>query len=195
MKKATLIFSLVLTILFLFVIASQTQAQITISNPLTPGNISFDEMLTRVLSWIFGFALAIGVLMIIIGGYMMVVSAGDPQKFSTGRKVVVYALSGIAIVAISRGIIALTEQIFPQGVEAGTALSNIINYAFGALLAVAVLMFIVAAYLLATAGGNPEQMKQARSWLIYAAIGLAVAVISRGLVALVGVIIGADTTI
>ena len=171
-----------------FLIVAQGQA-ITITNPLTPGNISYEEMLARVLSWIFGFALAIAVLMLIIGGYMMVVSGGDPQRFSTGRKVIVYALSGLAIVAVSRGIIALVEQILPQGVTAETGLVNIINYAFGFLIAVSVLMFIIAAFLFVTGGGNPEQIKSARRWLIYAAIGLAVAVISRGLVALVLLIV------
>ncbi|MBU1045542.1 hypothetical protein KJ616_00245 [Patescibacteria group bacterium] len=194
MRKTSQFLCGALVMFLLFSIVVYTQA-ITITNPLRPGNISYEEMLTRVLSWIFGFALAIGVLMLIIGGYMMVVSAGDPQKFSTGRKVVVYALSGVAIVAVSRGIIALVEQILPQGVTAETGLVNIINYAFGFLIVVSVLMFIIAAFLFVTGGGNPEQIKSARRWLIYAAIGLAVAVISRGLVALVGVMIGADITI
>jgi len=74
-------------------------------------------------------------------------------------------------------------------VTAETGLVNIINYAFGFLIAVSVLMFIIAAFLFVTGGGNPEQIKSARRWLIYAAIGLAVAVISRGLVALVLLIV------
>jgi hypothetical protein len=195
MRKTSQFFCGALIAFLLFSIVIQTQAQISFTNPLRPGNISYEEMLARVLSWVFGFALAIGVLMIIIGGYMMVTSGGDPQKFASGRKTVVYALSGVAIVAVSRGIIALVEQILPQGVEAGTALVNIINYAFGFLIAVSVLMFIFAAFLFATGGGNPEQTKRARQWLIYAAIGLAVAVISRGLVALAGLIIGANITV
>ncbi|MBU3964450.1 hypothetical protein KKE85_01520 [Patescibacteria group bacterium] len=189
MKKTTLIFPLILVILSLFIIVGQAQAQITITNPLTPGNIDFDEMLIRVLGWVFGFALVIGVLMVIIGGYMMIVSSGDPERFSTGRKTVVYALSGVAIVTVSRGIIALVGQILPQGVDAGTALYNIIVYAFGFLIVISVLMLIIAAFLFITGGGNPEQTTKAKRWLIYALIGLTVAVISRGLVALVLLIV------
>jgi hypothetical protein len=185
MKKITLIFSLILIIFFLFTIASQGQAQITFTNPLTPGNIDFDQMLTRVLSWVFGFALVIGVLMVIIGGYMMVGSSGDPLKFATGRKTVIYALAGVAIITASRGIIALVGLVLPQGVDAGTAIYNIIVYAFGFLIVISVLMLIVAGFLFATGGGNPEQVTKAKRWLIYALIGLAVGLFSRGLVAIV----------
>jgi len=80
-------------------------------------------------------------------------------------------------------------------VEAMAILPNIINFVFGFLLAVVVLMILVAGYMFVTGGGNPETISKARNLLMYALIGLAIAVIARGLVALVGRIIGTTITV
>jgi len=74
-------------------------------------------------------------------------------------------------------------------------ITTVINYVFGFLLAIVVLMIIVAGYLFVTGGGNPEQIGKARNFLMYALIGLAIAVIARGLVALVGRILGHNITV
>jgi hypothetical protein len=173
--------------LFGLLISSAVFAQtgnIHFADPMVGGG-NFDEMLTRVLSWIWPISLILAVLMIIIGGYYMIGSGGDPLKFSTGRKIVVYSLAGAAIVTAARGIISLIEMVLPQGIEAGMVMYNIIVYAFGFLIVVSVLMLIVAGFFLVTSGGNPEQATKAKRWLIYALIGLAVGVLSRGLVAVV----------
>jgi len=63
-------------------------------------------------------------------------------------------------------------------------LPNIVKWVFGFLLAVVALMIIVAAYMFVTGGGNPEQLGKAKNLLMYALIGLAIALIARGIVAL-----------
>jgi len=75
------------------------------------GSVTFDEMLNRILSWLWPLSGAVAVLMILIGAYYMVLSAGNPEKIATGRKVVTYALIGFGIVTISTGIVALIRLI------------------------------------------------------------------------------------
>jgi hypothetical protein len=77
-----------------------------------------------------------------------------------------------------------------KGEDVLKVITTITNYAFGILLLIAVLMIIIAAYLFVTAGGNPETIGKARNWLIYALVGIAIAVLARGLVELVKLIIG-----
>jgi len=190
MKKRLIFATLILMIL---IPTGIILAQIRFESPW--GSVTFDEMLVRVLSWVWPFSLAIGVLMIIIGSYYLVLSGGNPEKAATGRKIVTYALVGVTIVTISRGIVVLLETIFPPDIEAVVVIPTIINYAFGFLMAIVVLMIIIAAYLFATSAGNPEQAATARRWVTYALAGLAIAVISRGLVALVGRMLGHDTSI
>lgn len=56
---------------------------------------------TNVLLFILG---GIAVIVIIVGGILMITSAGDPGKFAKGRNGVIYALIGL-VVAISAYVI------------------------------------------------------------------------------------------
>jgi len=53
----------------------------------------------------------VAVLMIIIGAYYLVLSGGDPQRAATGKKVIVYALVGVAIITLALGIWKLIKMI------------------------------------------------------------------------------------
>ncbi|MBU1045544.1 hypothetical protein KJ616_00255 [Patescibacteria group bacterium] len=98
-------------------------------------------------------------------------------------------------------VLAQTISVTPTSPPSYTAsqalgiIGTLINYAFGFLLAVAVLMLIFAAYLYVTAGGNPETVGKANKMLMYALIGIAIAVIVRGLIALVGALLGQSISI
>ncbi len=72
-----------------------------------------------------------------------------------------------------------------------SVLNNIINWLFAILLIIAALAIIIAAYKFVTAQGDPEKVASARQFVLYALIGVLVAILARGLVALVGRIGGA----
>jgi len=97
-------------------------------------------------------------------------------------------LTMVLVPISSLAIIDPNQPIPDTGVE--DALDHITNYAFYALLVVAVLMLIVAAWMFVTAGSNPETVKKARTMLMMALIGIAIAVLAKGTVALVQSIIG-----
>lgn len=75
-------------------------------------------------------------------------------------------------------------------VEVLPTLQNLMNWLFTILLIVAAIFIIVAAYFFVTAQGDPDQVKKARSFVLYALIGVLVAFAARGLVYLVGQIVG-----
>ena len=64
-------------------------------------------------------------------------------------------------------------------------LNTIINWVFAIFLAIAVLFIILAAFQFLTAGGNSEKVSEARDKLLYAAIGIAVAMLSKAIVPIV----------
>ncbi|MBU1045540.1 hypothetical protein KJ616_00235 [Patescibacteria group bacterium] len=78
-------------------------------NPVTWSDIP--EFLQRTMETVFGMMMGLAVLIIIIGGYVMATSGGIPSRFDKGRKIVIWAIVGFAIIAASRGIIALVEMI------------------------------------------------------------------------------------
>lgn len=66
------------------------------------------------------------------------------------------------------------------------ALLNVgITWIFGILLVLAVIFLLYAAFLYLTSGGDAEKTEKAKSFLLYAIIAIVIAVLSRGIVALV----------
>ena len=65
------------------------------------------------------------------------------------------------------------------------------NWIFAGVLAIAAVFLIVAGFMFVTGGGSPEQVNKARTMLINALIGVAIALGARGLVAVVESILSA----
>ncbi len=86
----------------------------------------------------------------------------------------------IALLLISPLMVAAAETI--PDVDIFKLLTNITNYLFGILLATAVIFFIIAGFNFVTAQGDPEKVKRARDFVLWAIIGLLVAFVSVGLV-------------
>lgn len=63
--------------------------------------------------------------------------------------------------------------------------ANVLSWAFGLLIVIAVLFVLYAAFLYLTAGGDEEKIKQAKNYIIYAVVALVVGAISQALIAIV----------
>ena len=83
----------------------------------------------------------------------------------------------------------------PIGPKTGAQLLVIIdtitNWIFAGFVAVAVIMVILAALQFVREGGNPEKVSEARQKLIWAALGVIVALASKGFVPVIRNIMGA----
>ncbi len=67
-----------------------------------------------------------------------------------------------------------------------SVLNNITNWLFAILLVVAAISIIIAAFKFVTAQGDPDAVKSARQFVLYALICVLVVSLASGLVALVG---------
>ena len=67
-------------------------------------------------------------------------------------------------------------------VEFEGALRTIEGMLFNILMAAAVISIIIAAFLFITAAGDPEKIKKARLFVIYALVGVVVAILASGIV-------------
>lgn len=75
---------------------------------------------------------------------------------------------------------------FPQaGGDGSNVLSNAMTLLFGLLGAVSVLVLVYAGIRLSAARGNPDAIGKLRSTIIYAAIGLVVAISATAIISLV----------
>ena len=80
-----------------------------IKNPLDA--CSFEELVIGIANFIFWIATAVVPLMIVIGGFYFMTSAGNPQQLATAKKIILYSLIGYAIIFVSRGLIYVIKDI------------------------------------------------------------------------------------
>ncbi|MDP2864248.1 MAG: hypothetical protein Q8N73_01145 [bacterium] len=70
------------------------------------------------------------------------------------------------------------------------AIYNVTDWIFVFLIALATVFVIIGAFLLLTAAGAPERIASGRNYIIYAAVGLAVAFLSKAIPGIVKLIVG-----
>lgn len=91
---------------------TETALRFMIDNP-NKGDVGLphvaatDDTAKVLLSILFGAVAAITILVLVIAGFSMVTSEGDPEKISRAKRAIIYALLGLAI-ALSAEIIILT---------------------------------------------------------------------------------------
>lgn len=80
-------------------------------NPLGSGT-TFEALIKRVTTWlVFYIAPPIMVLMIIIGAFQIMAAGGNPEKITNGRKTIMYAVIGYALLLVATGIVSIIEQV------------------------------------------------------------------------------------
>lgn len=78
-----------------------------------------------------------------------------------------------------------------EGANPMATLDNVLNWLFTILIAFAGIMIVIAAFYFVTASGNPETVAKARQFVIYALIGVLVALLARGMIYLISKMIKA----
>src|ERR1700722_10713948 len=68
---------------------SNTAGSLTLPNPLSCGSLGCVS--GNVINFIYIIALPLCAIMVLVGGFQIMTSSGDPEKFSKGRKTVLYA--------------------------------------------------------------------------------------------------------
>ena len=89
-----------------------TQSQtITLTDPLG-GSETFSTVATNVANFLFvDIAIPLSVIMVLVGAFLMMTSAGEPEKISQARKTILYAAIGFGIALVAGGITTLLKSI------------------------------------------------------------------------------------
>lgn len=102
-----------ITVLFIILIAfffPLTAQGVEIKSPLAYS--SFQELINRIIDFIFWIAISIAPIIIIVGGFYFLTAAGDPEKINTAKKIILWALIGLLIIISAKGLITLFREIF-----------------------------------------------------------------------------------
>jgi len=113
------------------------------------------------------------------------------------KKIIAFGILGLLGLTVGSVALAIGEvppATIPSTVTSANnfidLLNNIVNWIFVVVMVFAVIFIVLAGFQFITGGGEPQQVSQARNKLLYAAIGIMVAVLARGLVTAVRSLIG-----
>ncbi|MFH1192951.1 MAG: hypothetical protein V1656_01380 [Candidatus Jorgensenbacteria bacterium] len=90
------------------------------SNPLPGGVSDVYGYITTIANWLFGILLAVAVIFILYSAFLYLTSGGDEEKVGKAKGYLVYAVIAIAVGLLARGIVALVQTFFGQGVQTPT---------------------------------------------------------------------------
>jgi len=90
-------------------VANFALAQVNIDNPLKYNSI--EEIIENVTDFIFSIGVVLIPLMIIIGGFFIVTSAGDSGKLEKGKKIIIWTIIGTIFVVFSKGLYYIVKSV------------------------------------------------------------------------------------
>ena len=142
---------------------------------------------------------------IIYGGYIYMFSGGDSGKVASGKKTLVHAFIGLAIVLLANVIITSIRiallgadgkfncTINTECLNSSEVISNAINWVIGIAGFVSAIFVVYGGITYATSAGDPSKLQKAKSSITYALIGLAIVALSMIISAFVSGIINQAT--
>ena len=110
--KKTIIFALLFSSLSSVFLIGQCFA-VEIPNPLEYDTIA--ELIEAIINFVWLLGIVGAPLVVIIGGFMLLTSGGNPNRLEQARKVMLYGVIGFAIILTVKGLIALIKGVL--GVE------------------------------------------------------------------------------
>jgi len=87
-------------------------------------------------------------------------------------------------------MLALAQEEPPAAGDLWVIIASVTNWFYGIFLALAVIMVIYAGVMFLTAGGDAEKITKARNALMYAVIGVVVALLARSIVPIAKALLG-----
>ena len=85
-------------------------ATVPLTNPL--GADDFGEVAEKVIGALTVIATPIVAVMVLVGGFQILTAAGDPEKFSKGKKTILYAAVGFVIILLAQGVVGIINDVF-----------------------------------------------------------------------------------
>ena len=146
-----------------------------VQGPASAGD--FKEIITEVGKVVGSVVASLGGLMVVIAGIFYMTSAGDPERVCIAKKTLIYAMLGIFIGLSSTEIIKFINP--GQGSGPGDIIKKLEDNFTGIVADLGGLMVIISAIFYLTSAGDPERAGVAKKTLIYAVVGMVIALSAK----------------
>lgn len=155
-----------------------------VTNPL--GFTKVEDLLGKILTYLQGLIVIFSLIMIAIGAFLYIASAGNSGRVETAKKCITAALIGLAIAIAAPAFLRQISDILgwsaatlPAG--AGTTLTliqianNILSFLLSVVGVIALIMLVVGAFMYLTAAGDEDRIDTGKNIVKYSIIGIAIA--------------------
>ncbi len=82
----------------------------TLTSPLGSGSTIY-TLINNIVNFLITLSVSIALIMVLYGAFQILTSGGKPDQVKTGRQTIVYALVGLVIVIIAKGLIGVVESV------------------------------------------------------------------------------------
>lgn len=147
----------------------------------------------------------------IYGGYLYMLSGGDPGKVAAGKKTLSHAFIGLAITMLASVIMGTIRVVLAAnngnlacdfasgsgcatGDQVGQMVTNLIQWFFGFAGIVAAVFIVIGGVSYMTSAGDPGKTKQAKQTITYALVGFIIVILAEVITAFVSNVIRNSTT-
>jgi len=162
----------------MFSIFSATLNGVTVNIPEVKAD---STTLAGVLGWVYIVIGILAVVFIIIGGLRYVLSNGDSKKLEQARNTITYAIVGLVLAILAYAITQFIVQIV-DGSSWQKFRDSVINTLIYGVGVISVIMVIVNGFRFTTSAGDPSKAKSAREGVLYAVIGVVIAIVAFSIV-------------
>lgn len=80
-------------------------------NPVGSNTQQIGEIVLKVITWILGIAGTAAVLMIIVGGFQYITSAGSKEKIETAKTYLTYAIIGAVVILVAYVVVQTVNKL------------------------------------------------------------------------------------
>jgi len=116
MKKLSLISLITIMVVVLLPVVVKAQGTppsptigVTIPNPL--GTESFIDLINRVIDFLLKVAVPLAALVILYAGFLFLTAGGNEERVKSAKRAFLWAVVGIIILMIARGMVTLIKTI------------------------------------------------------------------------------------
>lgn len=152
--------------------------QINAPDQLTKGPVSLAALFDNIFKFLYYAIGLIGVVMIVYSGFLYITSLGNPQKTKQALQSIIYTAVGFTIAILARSIAQfILPKVAGQTSVQGLVTEGIATFTWVIGIA-ALIVMIIAGILYVVSVGEPQKTKTAKDAILYAAVGLVVALIA-----------------
>ena len=104
----------ILTLIGLLLMPTILLAAVIETPPATPPVRTLQnivDIMDKVGKWIFAIVFALAIIFILVAAFQFLTAAGNPEKISSARNMLIYALVAVAIAAVAWGLPDLVQSL------------------------------------------------------------------------------------